>query len=79
MTNFIHMIPPQELKENIDFLLERLHIQYFVLDTVKGGEYKYFHNGQHLFEDKYRMIRRSDRYTSSNGARRYEEIWECVM
>lgn len=79
MVNFIHMIPKEELREEIRQLLLMNKVELVILDTFsrnKDTEYLYSHCGEELFEGKYRCIRKSKAFAAAHGARRYIEYWE---
>lgn len=78
ITNFIHNIPPEALKADLDILLRKYAVEYIVLDTVRGGSYRYYQKGDYLFSGKYEIIKSSERYTAADGALRREEIWRII-
>ena len=78
MVNFIHMIEPKELKEELTMLLKMNDVNMFVFDTFQknqGTEYCYSHDGQYLFEGKYELMKKSQGFKTGSGARRYVEYW----
>lgn len=79
MINFIHAIPPDKLKEDMERILNKSRIELFVLDTFRentGTEYKYSHDGNYLFGGKYKLIKRSKAFLAAHGAKRYVEYWK---
>lgn len=79
MINFIHVIPPYKLKEDIDQILSKCRVEMFVLDTFRsniGTEYSYSHDGKYLFDGKYKLIKRSRGFMAAHGAKRYIEYWQ---
>lgn len=79
MINFIHIIPPDKLKKDIENLLNKSQIEMFVLDTFRenmGTEYRYSHDGNYLFDGKYKLIKRSKGFLAAHGAKRYIEYWQ---
>lgn len=78
MINFIHMIPHDRLKKEIDAVLKKNRVRMFVLDTFsenEGTEYEYSHDGKYLFDGKYKLARRSEGIACAHGAKRYIEYW----
>lgn len=78
MINFIHIIPPVQLKEEIEHVLNKNRVEMFVLDTFRdnmGTEYCYSHDGNYLFDGKYKLIKRSRSFMAAHGAKRYIEYW----
>lgn len=78
MVNFIHMIPCDKLKKNIDIVLKNNRVEMFVLDTITDNEgtvYEYSHNGKYLFNGKYKMVRKSEIFPCVQGAKRHIEYW----
>lgn len=78
MLNFIHMIPYDNLKKEIDVVLKKNRVKMFVLDTFtenEGTEYVYSHNGEYLFDDRYKLAKRSEGIPCAHGAKRYIEYW----
>lgn len=81
MVDFIHGISEEELKNEIQTLLAKTQTGLIVIDTFKnnqGTEYLYSHNGEYLFDGKYRLHRRSRGFGAAHGARRYIEYWEKI-
>lgn len=79
MVNFIHLIPCDRLKSEIDAVLKKNRVKMFVLDSFKnneGTEYVYSHNGEYLFGGKYKLVRRSKGFVCAHGAQRYIEYWQ---
>lgn len=81
MINFIHMIPKEELKEEIRSLLLTNRVELVVFDTFqrnRNTEYLYSHCGEELLGEKYRRIRKSKAFAAAHGAKRYIEYWEKI-
>lgn len=81
MINFIHTIPKEELKKEMNRLLMTNSVDLVVLDTFsrnKNTEYLYSHCGEELFDGKYRCIRKSKAFPAAHGAKRYIEYWEKI-
>ncbi len=81
MVGFIHMIPCDKLKNEIDNMLKKNRVKMFVLDTFtnnEGTEYVYSHNGKYLFDGRYKLIRKSEGIPCAHGAKRYIEYWHVV-
>lgn len=81
MVGFIHMIPYNKLKKEIEIVLKNNRVKMFVLDTFtdnEGTEYIYSHNGEYLFDRRYRLARKSKGFSCMHGAKRYIEYWCCV-
>lgn len=81
MVNFIHKIPEDELKEEMQRVLSENRVRLVVLDTFSRNKrtgYIYSHCGEEMFEGKYKCIRRSRAFAAANGARRYVEYWEKI-
>lgn len=79
MVNFIHMIEPKVLKDELSMLLKKNDVNMFVLDTFQknqGTEYHYSHDGRFLFDGKYELRKKSRGFKASSAARRYVEYWE---
>lgn len=75
--NFIHTIKPEKLKAELDNIIEK-RVKLILLDTFKNNkntEYTYSHDGDYLFDKKYKMIKKSQGFKTSSGARRYIEYW----
>lgn len=80
MINFIHAISYEDLKKYIDEVLDKNKVEMFVLDTFRnnaGTEYTYSHDGNFLFDGKYKLYKRSQGFSASNGAKRYIEYWKA--
>lgn len=78
MTNFIHTISYDDLKSSVRNLLEKNNIYMFIFDTFsnrEGTEYEYSHDGNYLFDGKYRMLKKSGKYVVAHGALRQIEYW----
>lgn len=81
MLNFIHMIPHDRLKDQIDAVLAKNRVKLFVLDTFtenEGTEYVYSHDGEYLFGGKYKLAKRSKAIPCAHGAKRYIEYWRIL-
>lgn len=81
MVNFIHRIPEDKLRHDVQTLIAHNQVKVIVFDTFKNNrntEYLYSHRGEYLLGDKYRLIRRSRGFGASHGARRYIEYWEKI-
>lgn len=81
MVNFIHRIPQEELREEMQQVLLKNNVKLIVLDTFSRNEntvYEHSHCGVELFGGKYRRIRKSRGFTATQGARRYIEYWEKI-
>lgn len=81
MVDFIHMIPYDRLKSEIDIVLKNNRVKMFVLDTFtdnEGTEYVYSHNGENLFNGRYKLARRSAGIPCAHGVKRYIEYWRIV-
>ena len=81
MVNFIHRIPYDELKQEMQKVFLKSNVNLVVMDTFSRNEntvYEYSHHGKELFDGKYRCIRRSRGFAAANGARRYIEYWEKI-
>ena len=79
MINFIHTIPTDKLKEDINRILNKSKVEMFVLDTFrnnKGTEYTYSHDGNYLFDGKYKLIKRSKGFIAAHNAKRFIEYWK---
>ena len=79
MVNFIHVIPPDKLKKSIEQILDKNKVEMFVLDTFRnneGTEYIYSHDGNYLFNGRYKRIKRSKEFIVAHGAKRYIEYWK---
>lgn len=79
MVNFIHVISPDKLKKDIGQVLNKSKVEMFVFDTFrdnKGTEYVYSHDGNYLFDGKYKLIKRSRGFMAAHGAKRYIEYWK---
>lgn len=79
MVDFIHTLSPEDLRENIQTMLENNTVDMFVLDTfsnTQGTVYKYSHDGQYLYGENYRLVKKSRSFEAANGARRYVEVWK---
>lgn len=79
MINFIHIIPPDKLKEDIERILGSSKVEMFVYDTFRenmGTEYRYSHDGNYLFGGKYKLIKRSKGFIAAHNAKRYIEYWQ---
>lgn len=77
MVNFIHEIPPEDLKDMLTTIIE-CGVEMVVLDTFrgnKGTEYTYAHDGNFLLQEKFKLDRRSKGFRTNSGARRYIEWW----
>jgi len=78
MVNFIHGIKPDDLKEQVDKLIIKNDIDMFVIDVIRNSTrstYKYEHQGDYLFGEKYCLYKRSKGFQAAGGARRYIEYW----
>lgn len=78
MLNFIHMIPYDKLKKEIDTVLKKNRVKLFILDTFsenEGTEYEYSHDGEYLFDGRYKLAKRSKAIPCAHGAKRYIEYW----
>lgn len=81
MVGFIHLIPYDKLKKEIDIVLKKNRVKMFVMDTFtdnEGTDYVYSHNGEYLFGERYRLARRSEGFPCMHGAKRYIEYWQAV-
>lgn len=81
MVNFIHRIPCDELKKEMQRVLLKSNVKLVVLDTFLSNEntvYEYSHCGRELFAGKYKCIRKSRGFAAAQGARRYIEYWEKI-
>lgn len=81
MVNFIHKIPKDELKEEMQRVLSENRVKLVIMDTFSRNKrtcYIYSHSGEDLFDGKYKCIRRSRAFAAANGARRYVEYWEKI-
>ena len=68
--NFIHGIPPAELKRNYQCLCEKNDIKNVVLDITDSPNYRYVHDVSYLFDDLgYTVKKRLKRYQVVNGGR----------
>lgn len=71
--NFIHGIPPAELKDNYEWLLKSNDISHLIFDIVDSPEYKYKHEPDYLFEgvkSDYRVRKLLRRCAALGGSRR---------
>lgn len=78
MVGFIHMIPYEKLKEEINTVLRKNRVKMFVLDTFTDNnntEYTYSHDGKYVFDGKYKLARKSEGFPCAHGAKRYIEYW----
>lgn len=79
MVNLIHVIPPDKLKKSIEQILDKSKVEMFVLDTFRdneGTEYIYSHDGNYLFDGKYKRIKCSNAFLAAHSAKRYIEYWK---
>lgn len=73
--NFIHVIPPDELKEKYDDLCRNNDIKHIVLDITDSPEYLFTHDINYLFGGLgYKVLKRLHRYEVSYGTR-----WIYIM
>ena len=73
--NFIHSIPPEELREKYRRLCENNEIRHIVLDTVSSPQYRYNHDIDYLFEGSgYKVKKQLHRYPVPHGSR-----WVYIM
>ena len=81
MVNFTFVIPPDELKKQIDLLRKNNTISVFVIDTFlfnDNTEYIFSHDGNYLFSNDYRLLKRSRPFYHAGKAGkaiRYIEFW----
>lgn len=81
MVGFVHMIPYEKLKEEINTVLRKNRVKMFVLDTFtehENTEYTYSHNGEYVFGGKYKLARKSEGFPCAHGAKRFIEYWVAV-
>lgn len=79
LINFIHNINPDMLKKQIYNIILNCDVGLIVMDNlvnVEGTEYMYSHDGNYLFDNRYKMIKKSRGFKASSGARRYITYWK---
>lgn len=75
--NFIHNIPPEELREKYLGLIENNEIKHIILDVVYGKGYKYKHDVKELFcGSGYKVKKRLSRDCAAQNGSRWIYILE---